>query len=255
MLSSYEFLGKGNSTEIILHAATAPRRALSPAGTASDGTHGTTASDYVSDSTRAGNTEPLNGVQLIVQQLVQRGIAERQAQRLVEGQEIEALRRIEAIISHFDKLVASASHLVSKSPAGFLYRAVERPLEFQLPEDREGRSVTSKGRSSKNTQQHNFAFNAAPSPRPTPVKVSLAEREGAYLSERARAVQEFRRTVDPSVLAALEGEVESGFAKLRAHISQQRFAEAVQRGVDQKLLDMNSFPTLEEWSRSHKQGQ
>ena len=43
--------------------------------------------------------------------------------------------------------------------------------------------------------------------------------------------------------------VEAALSKLRAHISPQRFIEAVQRGVEQRLLEQSGFPDLDKWSR------
>ena len=47
----------------------------------------------------------------------------------------------------------------------------------------------------------------------------------------------------------MQVEVEAALSKLRAHISPQRFIEAVQRGVEQRLLEQSGFPDLDKWSR------
>ena len=65
--------------------------------------------------------------------LVERGIKERQALKLVAGKADEALRRIQEIVAYFDALVETRSHLVSRSPVGFLYRAVENHSQFTIP--------------------------------------------------------------------------------------------------------------------------
>ena len=60
------------------------------------------------------------------------------------------------------------------------------------------------------------------------------------------------KTADREAVGALRGEVEEALSKLRAHISSQRFAEAVQHGVEQRLLEQSGFPDFDEWSRSAK---
>lgn len=65
--------------------------------------------------------------------LVERGIKERQALKLIAGKADDALRRIQEIIAYFDALVDTGSHLVSRSPVGFLYRAVENHATFSVP--------------------------------------------------------------------------------------------------------------------------
>lgn len=258
MLSSYEFVGKGKNTEIIMHAATAPRRTLSTT-TAAEGGDGTTAAGpgfFDSGNNNKCSSEPLAADEAVVRRLVSRGLMERQARRLVEGQPEDVLQRMAAIIEYFDTLVSSSSHLVSKSPAGFLYRAVEKPLDFKLPSDRAVKSGNSKSgdgksRGVKNTQP-TFNFQSQQGTRQEQSRSIAAEQEQQYQAARITAIQHARASVDAAVLVALEAEVEGSLAKLRAHISAQRFLEAVQRGVDQKLLDMNSFPTFEEWARKRR---
>jgi hypothetical protein len=249
MLSSYDFVGKGKNTEIIMHAATAPRRTLPTAGANADGAQGVNSAAGYPEANSSDAT--LQSEDALVCRLTSRGIMERQARRLVDGQSDDVRQRMGAIIEYFDSLVASSSHLVSKSPAGFLYRAIEKPLDFKLPNERSPKSSDGKSRAVKSTQP-TFNFQPQQEKRVVQAKAFAADQEQAYLAARASAVEQARATVESTVRIALESEVESGLAKLRAHISPQRFQEAVQRGVDQKLLDMNSFPSLEEWSRSRR---
>jgi len=72
-------------------------------------------------------------IQDIMAMLVARGIKERQVLKLIAGQGEDTLRHIQRIIAYFDALVATGSHLVNKSPVGFLYRAVENQKTFILP--------------------------------------------------------------------------------------------------------------------------
>jgi hypothetical protein len=50
----------------------------------------------------------------------------------------------------------------------------------------------------------------------------------------------------------LRGEVERALHKLKSHISPQRFQEAVQHGVEQRLLENDGFPDFDEWVRQHQ---
>jgi hypothetical protein len=274
MLSSYEFLGKGKSTEVVLNAAMAPKRTLTQASSG-DGTQGTSngsgralesnnlydnrlhhkrPGQVESDSGSVAAEHP-EGFRRVAAALVKRGIVERQAVKLVEGQGAEVLQRIECIIQHFDKLVASSSHLVSRNPTGFLYRAVERPLEFSLPTDKQ----SSQGRGKTNrSHQTGLSFEGAKQSSGAHPHVarasntSQADLEIVYLAERSNVLERARASVSSNVHTSLCNEVESSLAKLRAHLSSQRFEEAVRRGVDQKLLDMAKFPDLAEWTKMRK---
>ena len=47
----------------------------------------------------------------------------------------------------------------------------------------------------------------------------------------------------------LKAEVEEALSKLRAHISPHRFIEAVQLGVEQRLLEQSGFPDFDLWCK------
>jgi hypothetical protein len=90
-----------------------------------------------STTSRVGNSNSLvlpDGLlKETVTLLVKRGLKEGQVLKLVGGKGSDALRRIQGIIGYFDALVETGSHLVSKSPVGFLYRAVENYQTFTIP--------------------------------------------------------------------------------------------------------------------------
>ena len=69
----------------------------------------------------------------IVKQLVERGLSEQQLNRLVVGKSNGELEQIEAIIKYYDFLIKNNDQKISRNPIGFLYRAVESPFKFKLP--------------------------------------------------------------------------------------------------------------------------
>jgi hypothetical protein len=166
---------------------------------------------------------------------------------LVEGRGIEALERIEAIVAHFDKLVSGGSHLVSRNPQGFLYRAVERPFEFVLPNDKV--AVGSRAQNELNLGPRN---GDAPQ-RVIKSKGSQIDAEVSYLLERKAALDKLKTEVAEEEVAGLRSDVEAALAKLKAHISPQRFIEAVEHGVEQRLLEHRGFPDFDKWCKSNGQ--
>jgi hypothetical protein len=249
LLSEFEFVGKGKSTEVILVAAHAPRKvAIEPPHstnphTSSHDLSGVRATTQPSNAnTQAGSTE--EALELL---LTQRGIADKQARRLVEGRGIEALERIEAIVAHFDKLVSSGSHLVSRNPQGFLYRAVEKPFEFVLPNDKV--AVGARAQNELNLGARN---TDAPQ-RPLKGKGAQVDAEVSYLLERKAALDRIKTEVSEVEVSGLRVEVETALAKLKAHISPQRFMEAVEHGVEQRLLEHRGFPDFDKWCKSNAQ--
>lgn len=256
-LSDFEFLAKGKSTEVVLVAAHAPRRTLAqqqqPTATQSN-----PAAPGERRGQGPGDTAPYEQnqrVQAISHQLAARGLAEKQAYRLVAGYGSDALDRIEAIIAHFDKLTGSKSQLVSRNPQGFLYRAVEKPFEFTLPSDKRAAKGVQQGE-----QQGALQFGGRDAKQQARQQELASEKRKAdgfnheisYLTERKEALDALQQSADREVVRALRAEVEEALSKLRAHISPQRFTEAVQHGVEQRLLEQSGFPDFEEWCRAGK---
>lgn len=105
-LESYEYLGKGNATEIILVA----KKLLA---------NNTDTSSLVTDD--------------LAKELVNRGLKEYQLPKLIGKIDQQTKDRINKIIKYYDQLIAKQSPLVSISPVGFLFSAVSKPFAFNLP--------------------------------------------------------------------------------------------------------------------------
>jgi len=245
LLSEFEFVGKGKSTEVILVAAHAPRKVTvepPPSANSHNLSQEATGGRVMTSTGGAGFTGE-SKEETLERLLIQRGIADKQARRLLEGRGIEFLERVEAIVAHFDKLVGGGSHLVSRNPQGFLYRAVERPFDFVLPNDK----VAVGGRA-----QNELNLGARNSDAPQPhikSKGSQIDAEVGYLLERKAALDKLKSEVKEHDVAGLRADVEGALAKLKAHISPQRFVEAVEHGVEQRLLEQRGFPDFDKWCR------
>lgn len=249
ILSDYEFTGKGKSTEVTLVAAHAPKRTISAntdGGTLAQGT------SPKGGMHRSHSDDPVvvsDEVTAVKQALVGRGLAEKQAFRLTAGQGSSTLERMQAIIKHFDSLLATKSALVSRSPTGFLYRAVERPFEFTLPGEKRAKQESfgySEERipSAQERRSGSSSSNSAKSAR-----VSKENLEVEYLTTRSERLARVLQVASGEHKQKHRLEVEQALHRLRSHISPQRFEEAVQHGVEQRLLDEDGFPEFDEWVR------
>ena len=250
IISDYDFTGKGKSTEVVIVAAHAPKKTLGANGD-------TPSTGQGASSAVAAEVVVSDDVAEVKQALVDRGLAEKQAFRLTAGQGSATLERMQAIIKHFDALITSKSPLVSKSPTGFLYRAVERPFEFTLPGEKGARQAVVSGRvGGKTTEAAPLKATLSSSRADGEQLVEnqiLQQRENlevAYLTARsARLLEVFEKT-DDSEKQRHKVEVERALQKLRSHISPQRFEEAVQHGVEQRLLDQDGFPEIDVWIKA-----
>jgi hypothetical protein len=162
ILSEYEFSGKGKSTELVMIAAHAPKKiATAPQPTSGVDQAAIARPSSSADTRLEKGLDTCERLSSDVQRLlVERGLAERQAQRLVAEQGEDTLARMQAIIKHFDSLVANKSALVSRSPTGFLYRAVERPFEFTLPGEKRARKTANEGYERETSEGLSEAFHA-----------------------------------------------------------------------------------------------
>lgn len=265
ILSGFEFTGKGKSTEVIMTAAHAPKKSIPTQHEKAPGDSATqNAADGSQTAQHRGSWQGApqrnvsESVRAVQEALTARGLAEKQAFRLTAGQGSATLERMQAIIAYFDSLLEKKSALVRKSPTGFLYRAVERPFEFVLPADRRTKHTSPElvGRESvvsefsrgataaSSSQRSQEALERARGPR-----VNL---EVEYLTKRCEKLQELLSCTSMQERESIRQDVEQALSKLRSHISPQRFVEAVQHGVDQRLLDAHGFPEFEVWVQQRR---
>jgi len=221
-LSRCEYVGKGTETEIVFIQSSGKARAQE-------------VTESARPAPRAVSAVP-SLRERIESALVDRGLKSAQAVRLCEGREESVLERMGAIISHFDELCTSGSALVNRSPVGFLYRAVEHPERFVLPDERPRRPVQ--------TTMPVAAMVRPSSPTPPPAQPSL---EAEYLVARRREATRLRSEVEVDLLTRIRAEVTAALESVRAHISEKRFTDTVEHGVEERLLKLFRFPEFPEW--------
>jgi Replication initiator protein A len=228
LLERYEYLGKGKSTDVVIFAAKGQRHAIG----------------QTPDSTLEVKGDKPALLQQLIAALTQRGIQERQAEKLLAAMPEPTLRRVGAIVEYFDSLVATKSRLISRSPQGFLYRAVENPQAFVLPEERS----TIRGMASEVRQS---SLILSQSPRRAPPQ-HASKSESDYLVARKRVLEGIQVRMQRDDLCRIRATVESALEKIRPLISSSRFEEAIQHGVEQKLLTSEKFPDFEHWNPDSK---
>ena len=246
MLAEFHFIGKGASTEVVLVAAYGARKG---AGVEANGGGG---------EKREGNTvgtdqqaQPSEDpYEQVVQILVSRGLAEKQIRRVIVERTPEYLQRIREVVAHFDVLVSTKSQLVSKSPCGFLYRAIEKPFDFVLPSDRkksrEGEEQKVPPSNSRNTHRAQEMQQKLSIGGGSDISYDIAV-EAEYVKARTKALEKILAETSQAELSSLRDEVGQAMSKLRAYISPQRFEEAVQHAVEQRTLEKRGFPDFDKW--------
>ncbi len=235
-LSGCEYIGKGKNTEVVFFAASAKPRVTAGQGSKAPEV---LAPEVEPPPAIRVSTETLPLDNRIAADLVARGLRQHQVDRLLAERSEEQLQRIGKIIEHYDFLRSSNSPRVSKSPVGFLYRAVENPDGFVLPSE------------NSKPEQVRLALDskaALPRPRVEPVeRTNQPSHESEYLVARKRELVRLRETVEPDLLQKIRSDVEKALMKLKGSISAARFDQAVNHAVDEKLAKLFALPSFEEW--------
>ena len=249
ILGSYEFSGKGKSTEVVLTAAQGPKKGLASGVGSSVMKDETAGSRGVGEQRGTPETQSQDSeVGEVRDLLVQRGLAEKQAHRLTAGQGIGTLERMRAIVKHFDFLLESKSGLVSRSPTGFLYRAVERPFDFTLPGEKRGKQAGTALDKAHAAVATAYTYNSLKVPEVRgAAECSKQSLEMEYLTARKDKLAGVLLRSNGEQTAKYRHEVEQSLQKLKSHISPQRFAEAVEHGIEQRLLIEEGFPEFSAW--------
>lgn len=195
-------------------------------------------------------------------ELTRRGFNEKQVNKLLEGRARETLTRIEKIIEHCDKQSRVESE--RRNPLGFLYRAIENPNQFVLPEDgsRKGDLVTNSA-DRKNIADLNITSSHKVRTYPSSGggvvnskdtrgqhHFSVTDKEAEYFTFRSKELVRIRSEIEESTLIEIERDVESALVKLRGMISPLRYQEALTHGIDERLAKKYSIPSFQEWLKS-----
>lgn len=249
-LDRYEYVGKGEGTVIRLYAKSAGKSAISvsepsalPVGEAQV---------RQSQSTRQPSrhleipaTSPDAQRAALIEALVTRGLSFAQARRLMEpAASADELRHIDDIIRYYDFLVERNDIKVSRSKVGFLYRAMEKPASFHVPE--KFRSL--------------HAAKSAPPERDTTrrpeLKVVRADTQNvaadsqADLAYQAFIDAEIAKAADKlgmSEIEAVTAAVEKKMQLLRSILSEDRFKAAVTTCVRDELAKRLRLPDRRSW--------
>ncbi len=252
-LGSFEFAGKGENTVVRFsrYGASTTSYAGLPQNGAAANAHEPGASLALTPgaalppgaSTVSDPQEALR--KRLAAALVSRGILQRQTGRLLGEKSAQELERIERIISYFDRLVAAKDVKVSKNSIGFLYRAVEAPHRFHLPQDLTKQSA--QPRKASRPELRVVKAQAASDGPDT-------ERESAlrvlYDEFRRREAERIRNEMSTAELAMLCASATERMNCLKNLLTAERFSAAVEAALRDDLCKSGKIPVFEEWLRS-----
>lgn len=235
LIGGHEYAGKGTATEIVIFAAQGPR--------CENKKNAYSVSDQ-SDAKNQKDFQPSSLSSRIIEELKARGIHTRQSEKLCVGKTDPELQRIQEIIQYFDFLIQNNSKLVSKSPQGFLYRAVENPENFVLPQDKKkGFQQASFALKERKLVADEFAKNQ---------EIALSKARAEYLVERKKEFEIQKGTKNAGEIKKIREYIEHQLRNMRSLLSPKSFSEAVEVGIEGELL--KSYPEFDKWYRERKVG-
>lgn len=245
-LASVSYEGRGEGTEVIISAKSARPRSIKLSETSEK---------------QLNVDQPQEPEDRVVELLIARGINPKQASQLVVGRSPSIIQRVVQIIEYFDQLVGAGSPLISRSPAGFLYRAVERPEAFVLPGERRVEQATLQFQSGDDQLRKNQPDSGARGGRAKPMPLIERERklaqatqnETEYLTARKIAIGEYRRKTPRGALIELTQEVEQALSKIKGVIGEENFKRAIEHGVDERIAKLHAYPDFDDWQRLQRQ--
>jgi plasmid replication initiation protein len=265
-ISSYEFIGKGKLTEVVVVSANQPRSVdnsmkrvstqtadVADAGGDSAGQLKKIEKNQ-SDPARDNAVElSSNAEQQLIAFLVDRGIQENQAKRLAEKVPADELSHSFAVIEYFDELMRIGSDKVSRSPVGFLYKAIEKGLEFNLPASKEPTSSTS-GKAASAKVLHSARLhsarkevNSARQLRASREQTDILQAE--FHTLRSAIIVERIDSIDPQKLIRLRAEVDQQLRPIRAALGEETYQRTREGIVDDRIAEVLDLDTFDDWVR------
>ncbi len=240
-LSDYEFTGKGSLARVRFAA----RNAQQEAATRSDSPSGEHVGVEAAPRTKQEALSPR--AKELMSSLCDRGIVRFQAQRLLLKKSEAELQQVSDIIRYFDFLVQTEDKKISRNPTGFLYRAVESPFKFSVPE----RFVTgpkageASARNTRGRPELKLFKTEKSAPPASPE--NAGDDDPAYQAYCDSLVEKQAMSLTDDRKATLYQEVERKMSFLRNVISEDRYLEAVNGCFRKELLALASPLSYQAW--------
>lgn len=229
-ISGVEYEGRGKDTQIIIYSADEKPRSVIGKKTILTNT----GTDKEANQSKALYIQEKGSIFTQVSRaLSQRGLKENQVQNLLSAKSDFVLKKIAKIVEYYDHLLRHKSNLVSKSPIGFLYRAVEKAEDFILPDGFSLNTTIQKPRKKKIDK--NSVLNQ--------------ELDVAYKAFLRAELTKIQSETDEHLIAEIKQEADNRLSKVKNLISPARYQESLDHAVEQKLIRLFAVPGFEEWKK------
>lgn len=192
-----------------------------------------------------------------IEALASRGISIHQAKRLIASKSESDLTQIEDILRYYDFLVETKDHKISKNRIGFLYKAVEEPFKFVVPQQfKSVKSVVettarSESESSRRVRPEHKIFR---SQRKSATNAESAVRKDDPDSKK-QVYQQFVESrinrqleeMDPTELARVCHVVEQRLCGLQSVLEKDRYKDVLESVIRDEIRKTCDIPSFEHW--------
>lgn len=223
-ISGVEYQGRGRNTEIILSAAQKKPRSQGAISKSEEKT-------VEEESELSAEMDPL------LADLIERGILKPQAERLIANLTADQKKRVPQIIAYVDSLVQSDSKLITKSPTGFLYSAIQKGDSFVLPGEREEQYEKKKP---EKKPEHTFKSRSA----------SIAESrklEAEFLVDRRMELEKKEQGLEPRIVEKLRAEVEQSLRNMKNLLDEKNYQKVLSAAFEERLAAFLCLADFDEW--------
>lgn len=187
-----------------------------------------------------------------------RGLTSSQVSRLLATKSTNELQQIERIVAYYDHLLSTRDVRISKNAVGFLYRAVEAPYKFSIPESFGQQGSSMQGRSIQGVSRQREEREQRASVRPELKVVRSKSVSQTTDALDARLKREYDKFVDALVaehikligkeaLQNIHATVEARMQCIKPVLESQRFKDAVNSLVKDELIQLAKIPSYEQW--------
>jgi len=226
-LSSYSFSGRGEATKIRVNSSKFQEKLPIDQIKETNLTNNSS-SKILSENNNESGYEKSAPPQELLSLLVKRGIHINQAKKLLTNRSVSDLLKIPSIVSYFDTLVANKDKKISINPQGFLYRAVQYPNKFIVPNYK----------NNGYNNQNNNGLNKRPERKPFKNYTENNTKNGtkSHLKSIANTKYTFEKE---NLIEVLKKKVEKKVSFLKGILSEDKYQEAFTKCLQDEFKKAN----------------
>jgi hypothetical protein len=171
--------------------------------------------------------------------------------KLVEQVSTSDIEYAFSVVDYFDELVRLGSDKVSRSPVGFLYKAIEKGRNFNLPKPGKLRNGEKKSPiCGSDSDEQGGRITTAKQLRAS--RDELDRLQETFHRERATLIAQKIDLIDPQKVDRLRAEVDQQLRAIRSALGEETYQRTREGIVDDRIAELLDLDTFDDWVRRAK---